>query len=193
MEQTQQENHENREEDRRRKENEVEQREMEFDGIRLNIPTFKGKSDPEAYLNWEIKIEHVFSCNEYSEEQKMKLTTVEFSFYALIWWNKYQRERIRYKEPMMDFWTEMKKIMKERYIPANYHRELQLKHQRMTQENRSVEEYFKEMEVTMIRVGMNEENETTMTRFLNELNHDIRDVVELQEYDDMENLLHKTN
>jgi len=47
----------------------------------------------------------------------------------------------------------------------------------MTQRNRSVEEYFKEMEVTMIRTGMNEENEATMTRFLNELNHDIRNVL----------------
>jgi len=42
-----------------------------------------------------------------------------------------------------------------------------------------MEEYFKEMEVTIIKAGMNEENEATMTRFLNGLNHDIRDVVEL--------------
>ena len=44
----------------------------------------------------------------------------------------------------------------------------------------------------MIRARMNEENEATMTRFLNGLNHDIRDVVELEEYVDMEDLLQKT-
>jgi len=60
-----------------------------LDGIRLNIPTFKGKSDHEAYLEWEIKVEHVFACNEYNEEQKMKLAAAEFSDYALTWWNKY--------------------------------------------------------------------------------------------------------
>jgi len=49
------------------------------------------------------------------------------------------------------------------------------------------------MEVTMIRVGMNEENEAIMARFLNGLNYDIRDVVELQEYVDIEDLLHKAN
>jgi len=123
----------------------------------------------------------------------MKLVATEFSDYALTWWNKYLRERIRYEEPKLETWNKMKRIMRKRYIPTSYHRELQLKHQSMTQGNRSVEEYFKEMEVTMIRARMNEENEATMARFLNGLNHDIRDIVELQEYVDMEDLLHKAN
>jgi len=128
------------------RENEGEQRQLRFDGIRLNIPTFKGKSDTKAYLEWEIKVEHVFSCNEYNEEQKMKLATTEFSDYALTWWNKYQWERIIYEEPAVDSWTKKKKkIMRNRYIPATYHRDLLLKLQRMTQGNKSVEEYFKEM------------------------------------------------
>jgi len=87
----------------------------------------------------------------------------------------------------------MKRIMRKRYIPASYNRDLQLKLQRMTQGNRSVKEYFKEMEVTMISAGKNEDNEAIMARFLNGLNHDIRDVVELQEYVDIEDLLHKAN
>ena len=123
----------------------------------------------------------------------MKLAATEFSDYALIWWNKYQREKTRYEEPMVEFWIEMKRIMRKRYIPASYNWDLQLKLQRMTQGNKSVEEYFKEMEVTMIRAGMNEENEEIMARFLNGLNYDIRDVVELQEYVDIEDLLHKAN
>jgi len=86
MEQAHQENQENRGGNkRRRRENEGEQRQLRFDGIKLNIHTFKGKSDPEAYLEWEIKVEHVFACNEYNEEQKMKLTTTEFLDYALTW------------------------------------------------------------------------------------------------------------
>ena len=38
-----------------------------IEGVKLNIPSFKGKSDPEAYLEWELKIEHIFSCNTYEE------------------------------------------------------------------------------------------------------------------------------
>jgi len=68
---------------------------------------------------------------------------------------------------------------------------LQLKLQKLTQGNSSVEEYFKDMEVTMIRAKIQEDNEVNMTRFLSGLNSDIRDIVELQEYIKMEDLLHK--
>jgi len=37
-------------------------------------------------LEWELKVEHVFACNEYNKEQKMKLATTEFSYYMLTWW-----------------------------------------------------------------------------------------------------------
>jgi len=144
MEQAQQVNPENKRGDkRRRRENDGEQRTLRIDGIKLNILIFNGKSDPDAYLEWEIKVEHVFACNEYNEEQKMKLAASEFSTYALTWWNKYQRDKTRYEEPMVESWTEMKRIMTKRYIPANYNRDLQLKLQRMTQGNKSVKEYFK--------------------------------------------------
>jgi len=59
------------------------------EGVKLTIPPFKGRSDLDAYLKWELKIEHVFSCHDYTEEQKAKLATTEFSDYAFIWWNKY--------------------------------------------------------------------------------------------------------
>ena len=66
-----------------------------IEGVKLNIPPFKGRSDPDAYLDLEMKIQHVFFCNEYTEEQKMKLAAAEFSDYALVWSNKNQREMMR--------------------------------------------------------------------------------------------------
>jgi len=53
-----------------------------IEGVKLNVPPFKGKSDLYANLDWEMKIEHVFSYNDYTEEQKVKLATTEFSDYA---------------------------------------------------------------------------------------------------------------
>jgi len=153
--------------------------ERRIEGVRLNVPPFKGRSDLEAYLEWELKIEHVFSCNNYSEEQKVRLAAVEFSDYALIWWNKLQRERIGDEEPMVDTWAYMKRVMRKRYIPSSFHRDLKLKLQRLSQGNKGVDEYYKEMEILIIQAKIEEDLEVTMVRFLNGLNHDIRDVVEL--------------
>jgi hypothetical protein len=49
----------------------------------------------------------------------------------------------------------------------------------ITQGNKSVEEYKKELEVAMIRANVNEDEEVTMSRFLNGLNRDITNVMEL--------------
>ena len=48
----------------------------------------------------------------------------------------------------------------------------------------------KEMEIAMIRANVVEDTETTMVRFLNGLNRDISNVVELQHYVELENMVH---
>ena len=86
-------------------------------GVKLNVPTFKGRSDPDAYLDWEMKIEHVFACNDYTDEQKVKLVVAKFSDYALVWWHKYQREMLREERREVDTWTEMKRVMRKSMCP----------------------------------------------------------------------------
>ena len=54
-------------------------------GIKMKIPSFKGKSDPEAYLEWEKKMEFTFDCDNYLKAKKVKLVVIEFSDYAITW------------------------------------------------------------------------------------------------------------
>src|SRR5215471_4489466 len=102
---------------RRRRENEGEPREDRIEGVKINIPSFKGRSDPEAYLEWELKIEQVFACHNYTEDKKVKVAAMEFTNYALIWWDQLQKERQKYEEPLVDTWQEMKRLMHRRFIP----------------------------------------------------------------------------
>ena len=52
--------------------------------IKMKISSFQGKSDPEAYLECEKKMEFVFDYHDYSEPKKVKLIVIEFSDYAII-------------------------------------------------------------------------------------------------------------
>uniref|UniRef100_A0A2N9EDV2 Reverse transcriptase domain-containing protein n=1 Tax=Fagus sylvatica TaxID=28930 RepID=A0A2N9EDV2_FAGSY len=99
-------------------------------GIKMKIPSFQGRSDPEAYLEWEKKMEFVFDCHNYSETKKVKLAVIEFSEYAVTWWDQL--------------------AMKQ-------------------------EDYYKEMEIAMIRANVEEDREATMARFLLGLNREIHD------------------
>uniref|UniRef100_A0A2N9HB23 CCHC-type domain-containing protein n=1 Tax=Fagus sylvatica TaxID=28930 RepID=A0A2N9HB23_FAGSY len=55
---------------------------------------------------------------------------------------------------------------------------------------RSVEDYYKEMEVAMIQANVEEDREATMARFLSGLNRDIANVIELQHYVEIEDMVH---
>ncbi|KAL1209255.1 hypothetical protein V5N11_033115 [Cardamine amara subsp. amara] len=44
-----------------------------FGSLKLRVPQFQGKNDPNAYLEWEKKIEMVFDCQFYLEANKVKV------------------------------------------------------------------------------------------------------------------------
>ena len=66
-----------------------------------------------------------------------------------------------------------KTIMKRRFVPAHYYRELHKRLLRLTQGSKSVEDYHHEMEMIMIRLGLEEDEEVTMARFIVGLNVEI--------------------
>ena len=53
-----------------------------------------------------------------------------------------------------------------------------------------MDDYHKEMEISLIQVNIEEDREATMARFLNGLNRDIANVVELQHYVELEDMVH---
>ena len=118
--------------------------------IKMKIPSFQGKNDPEAYIEWEKKMECVFDCHNYLELKKVKLVTIEFSDYAFVWWEQLMVNRRRNMKYLIETWKEMKVVMRKRFVPSYYYRELYQKFQSLRQGNRSMDEYYKEMEVAMI-------------------------------------------
>ena len=56
-----------------------------IEGVIVKIPTFKGTYDPEVYLEWKMKVEQVFAYYNYNEEKKIKMASLEFEGYALVW------------------------------------------------------------------------------------------------------------
>jgi hypothetical protein len=141
-------------------------------------------------LEWEKKVDWIFDCHSYSEQKKVKLVIIEFTEYALIWWDQIIIRRKRNGERQVQTWGEMKVLMRRRFVPNHYYRDLYLKLQGLNQGYKTVDEYHKEMEIAMIRANVVEDREAIMARFLNGLNRDIANVVELQHYVELEDIVH---
>jgi hypothetical protein len=58
---------------------------------------------------------------------------------------------------------EMKYLMKRRFVPNHYYRELYQRLQSLSQGTKNVDEYFKEMELARIQANIGEDKEATMT------------------------------
>ena len=93
-------------------------------------------------------------------------------------------------ERPVETWGELKAIMRRRFVPSHFYRDLYQKLQNLTQGSRSVEDYQKEIQVAMIRANVEEDREATMARFFSGLNRDIANVIELQHYVEIEDMMH---
>jgi hypothetical protein len=107
-----------------------------------------------------MRKDQIFATHYYTEEKRLQLAAVEFTGYVLIWWNQILRMHTRPTS-----WTGMKDLMRHRFVPEHYKRDMYNKLQQLTQGTKSVDEYYKEMELLMIRTGTREDIEATMSRF----------------------------
>jgi hypothetical protein len=82
--------------------------------------------------------------------------------------------------------------MRRSFVPNHYYRDVYMKLQGLTHGYKIVDEYHKEIEITMIWANVVEDIEATMTRFLNGLNKNIVNVVELQCYIELKDMVHMT-
>ena len=115
---------------------------------------------------------------------------IEFTVYAMIWWDQIVINRMRNGDRPIQSWGEMKVLMRRRFVPNHYYRDLYLKLQGFNQSYKRVDEYHKEMEIAMIQANVVEDREAIMARFLNGLNRDIVNIVELQHYVELEDMVH---
>ena len=133
-----------------------------------------------------MMVDHLFSWHHISEERKVPLATLSFQGYALYWWTSLVTERRIHGDPLVEYWNDLKSDLRKRHIPSYYERNLMVNLQRLRQGSMSVEECRQQMELLLLRVGLREEERTSITRFLSGLNMEVRNKVELFPYRDLD-------
>ncbi|XP_073526476.1 uncharacterized protein [Phyllobates terribilis] len=168
-------------------------RPREEDGIgkiKVKIPPFEGKCDPDTYMAWERKMDQIWSCHNFNEEKKVQLAILEFQDYAMLWWDNLVQERRERQEPPIQNWDDMKRVMRRRFVPEHHARELRHKLETLKQGSQSVEEVYNAMHMAMIKANIREDPMATNARFLRVLNPSISNEVDMYPYETSEQLFH---
>jgi hypothetical protein len=108
----------------------------------------------------------------------MAMIALEFDEYALIWWEQLLSDRENDGQGDVRSWTEMKREMRDKFVPKHYRRNLFDKLHNLRQENLFVEDYYREMEKAMIRANVYEDEEQSIACLMSGLHHNIQRIVE---------------
>ncbi|KAK1609611.1 hypothetical protein QYE76_033284 [Lolium multiflorum] len=153
-----------------------------FGKLKFTMPKFQGEEDPDAYLSWVLKVDKIFRIHNFSEAKKVAMASLEFEGYANVWWEEVNKKREKEDLAPIDTWEEMQEVMHTRFVPTHHKRDLFNKLTQLKQSYKSVEEYYKEMHMTMMSANVDEREEQTMARFLNGLNIPVKRIVEFLPY-----------
>ena len=156
--------------------------------LKLTPPTFAGKVDPDAYIEWEKRMEYIFEYYRYTEAKKIALAAAQLTDNALTWWDREVAEVGRVYR--IETWNEMRAKLRARYIPSYYQRDLLKRFRKLSQGTRTVEEYFEEFEALKNKLRTRETEEVMMAQFLEGLQDRIARKVERQTYVNFNDLLH---
>ncbi|KAK1607326.1 hypothetical protein QYE76_030999 [Lolium multiflorum] len=162
-----------------------------FGKLKFTMPKFQGEEDPDAYLSWVLKVDKIFRIHNFSEAKKVAMASLEFEGYANVWWEEVNKKRAKEDLEPIDTWEEMQEVMHTRFLPTHHKRDLFNKLTQLKQIFKSVEEYYKDMHMTMMSANVDEREEQTMARFLNGLNIPVKRIMEFLPYTNMVELLHQ--
>jgi hypothetical protein len=89
-----------------------------FAKLPFTIPPYNGKYDPAAYLDWELAVEHKFSCHALLASSQVKAAISTFTDLALHWWCYEQQNPITTPTT----WDQLKAAMRRIFVPSYYAR-----------------------------------------------------------------------
>ena len=147
------------------------------------IPQFDGKKDPDAYVDLVFR---TYPCE--ATRDQVHMVTCESTEYALQWWSHYTSVPIRANR--IRSWDELKTVMRARYVPPNYNRDLRKLVQKLRQGRKSVDAYYRELECLLHRAEIHEDDDDTLLRFTGGLNEYILDKLDFQQYSTLEEAYH---
>jgi hypothetical protein len=127
-----------------------------------------------------------FTCHDFPGDKCVRAASIEFTDFASIWWSEYHCKNTN-NTPT---WDALKRIMRARFVPSYYARDLLHKLQQLRQGSKSVEEYYQELQIGMLRCGLEENEDGAMARFMGRLNRETQDILAYKEYNSVNCLFH---
>ena len=85
----------------------------------ISLPSFEGRFNPAIYLDWELKVEQVFSYHDFSELERVRAATRAFTGFASVWWSVHCKKNI---DNQPKTWKYLNAVIRQQFFPPYYRR-----------------------------------------------------------------------
>ena len=116
------------------------------------------------------------------EHHRVRQATSEFKDFAIIWWNG-----LAAQDALPGTWEELKVAMRNCFVPP-YHRDLRKKLMHLEQGEKSVQDYYGELQNRLMCCSVVEGNEDFICYFYLGLRREIQDIVDYKEFNTVNQL-----
>ena len=123
-----------------------------------------------------MTVEQKFSAHLVREHHRVWQPTSEFKDFVIIWWNG-----LAAQNALLGTWEELKIAMRDRFVPP-YHRDLRKKLMCLEQGEKSIQDYYVELQKGLMCCSVVEGNEDSICRFYSGLRREIQDIVDYKEF-----------
>jgi hypothetical protein len=106
-----------------------------------------------------LAVEQKITCFEFPKNARVRAATSEFSDFASVWWVEYGK---KHPNVIPQTWIALKRAMRARFVHTYYARDLIYTLQQLKQGARSVEEYYQELQIGMLRCNLEEREDAAM-------------------------------
>jgi hypothetical protein len=151
--------------------------EVYIQDIIQQLPSYTGKFDPHAYIDWELRIDKEFDKHDLSQKQKIYIASNVLTEHALMEWKHICRHN---KVPQS--WEEFILYFRDAFIPAYYADHLFSKLDTLKQGDRIVKYYYHDFKICTMFAGSDECREDVITRFMKGLSSKIQTIVMHEAY-----------
>ncbi|GJU63817.1 zinc finger, CCHC-type containing protein [Tanacetum coccineum] len=150
--------------------------------IKVDIPEYDGKLDPDEFVEWLRTVERVFDYKQMTEDNKVKIVALKLRKYASTWWSNTCLKRERAGKEKIQTWPKMKAKMKQKFLPTYYVQNSFSQLHSLRQGTGTAEEYSREFEYLLMKCDVPEDDPQTLVRYLGGLEPRVANVVELHSY-----------
>lgn len=148
--------------------------------LKVKIKVFEGRMDAKSLDTWIQALEVYFSCQAYTNEQRVMFSRLKMRQKSLLWWEYFCKIKDQKGQAQVTSWNEFKKKLRKNFYPLGYEYHFFLKwHHLKKGQGQSIEYFYEEYQDLIIRLDIQELTDKMILKFIGGLHGYIRHELEM--------------